>query len=435
MNLIWNPEYETMDREQLRALQFERLQMALRWAYNNVPLYRERWAESGLKPQDIKSLDDLSKVPFTTKADYRKHSPYGLFAVPLERVVRIQSSSGTTSAPTVVGYTRGDLNTWAELCARVSVAGGARAHDVAQIAFGYGLFTGALGMHAGLERVGTTVIPASTGNTRRQLTIMRDYKTTLIVCTPSYAMYIAEAAPELGFDFKDLRLRVGLFGSEPWTNELRDQIESRLNISATDNYGLSEVMGPGISGECQMKDGLHINEDHFVVEVVDPATGEPVPEGAQGELVFTSLTREATPVVRYRTGDLCSITTAPCVCGRTFARHTKVFARADDMLIIRGVNVYPSQVEAVLMAVEGVEPHFQIVLSNRGPLDEMEVQIEVQPSFFPDAVRGLRKFEQKVEEALRQELGVRARVKLVEPKTLPRYEGKARRVLDNRSHV
>jgi phenylacetate-CoA ligase len=435
MNLIWNPEYETMDREQLRALQFERLQMALRWAYNNVPLYRERWAESGLKPQDIKSLDDLSKVPFTTKADYRKHSPYGLFAVPLERVVRIQSSSGTTSAPTVVGYTRGDLNTWAELCARVSVAGGARAHDVAQIAFGYGLFTGALGMHAGLERVGTTVIPASTGNTRRQLTIMRDYKTTLIVCTPSYAMYIAEAAPELGFDFKDLRLRVGLFGSEPWTNELRDQIESRLNISATDNYGLSEVMGPGISGECQMKDGLHINEDHFVVEVVDPATGLPVPEGAQGELVFTSLTREATPVVRYRTGDLCSITTAPCVCGRTFARHTKVFARADDMLIIRGVNVYPSQVEAVLMAVEGVEPHFQIVLSNRGPLDEMEVQIEVQPSFFPDAVRGLRKFEQKVEEALRQELGVRARVKLVEPKTLPRYEGKARRVLDNRSHV
>ena len=435
MNLIWNPEYETMDREQLRTLQFERLQMAIRWAYNNVPFHRERWTEVGLKPQDIKSLDDLAKVPFTTKKDYRRHSPYGLFAVPLERVVRIQSSSGTTSAPTVVGYTRGDLNTWAELCARVSVAGGARAHDVAQIAFGYGLFTGALGMHAGLERVGTTVIPASTGNTRRQLTIMRDYKTTLLVCTPSYAMYIAEAAPELGFDFKDLRLRVGLFGSEPWTNELRDEIEKRLNISATDNYGLSEVMGPGISGECQMKDGLHINEDHFVVEVVDPATGEPVPEGTQGELVFTSLTREASPVVRYRTGDLCSITTSPCVCGRTFARHTKVFARADDMLIIRGVNVYPSQVEAVLMAVEGVEPHFQILLSNRGPLDEMEVQIEVQPSFFPDAVRGLRKFEQSVEEALKQELGVRARVKLVEPKTLPRYEGKAQRVIDKRSHV
>ena len=363
------------------------------------------------------------KVPFTTKSDYRKHSPYGLFAVPLERVVRIQSSSGTTSAPTVVGYTRGDLNTWAELCARVSVAGGARAHDVAQIAFGYGLFTGALGMHAGLERVGTTVIPASTGNTRRQLTIMRDYKTTLLVCTPSYAMHIAEAAPELGFDFKDLRLRVGLFGSEPWTNALRDEIEKRLNISATDNYGLSEVMGPGISGECQMKDGLHINEDHFVVEVVDPATGEPVPEGTQGELVFTSLTREASPVVRYRTGDLCSITTAPCVCGRTFARHTKVFARADDMLIIRGVNVYPSQVEAVLMAVEGVEPHFQILLSNRGPLDEMEVQIEVQPSFFPDAVRSLRKFEQNVEEALKQELGVRARVKLVETQDPPPLRG------------
>jgi phenylacetate-CoA ligase len=435
MNFIWNPEYETMDREKLRSLQFERLQMSLRWAYNNVPLYRERWMEAGLKPHDIKSLDDIVKVPFTTKTDYRKHSPYGLFAVPLERVVRIQSSSGTTSAPTVVGYTRGDLNTWAELCARVCVAGGARAHDVAQIAFGYGLFTGALGMHAGLERIGTTVIPASTGNTRRQLTIMRDYQTTLLVCTPSYAMYIAEAAPELGFDFKDLRLRVGLFGSEPWTNELREEIERRLNISATDNYGLSEVLGPGISGECQMKDGLHINEDHFVVEVVDPATGERVPEGTQGELVFTSLTREASPVVRYRTGDLCSLTTAACPCGRTTARHTKVFARADDMLIIRGVNVYPSQVEAVLMAIEGVEPHFQIVLSNRGPLDEMDVQVEVQPSFFPDEVRGLRKFEQSVEEALKQELGVRARVKLVEPKTIPRYEGKAKRVIDNRSHV
>jgi phenylacetate-CoA ligase len=336
------------------------------------------------------------------------------------------------SRPTVVGYTRGDLNTWAELCARVVIAGGARPQDVAQVAFGYGLQTGAFGLHHGLERIGAMVIPASTGNTRRQLTIMRDYSTTVLVCTPSYAMYIADSADDLGFNIDDLSLRAGLFGAEPWTNRVREELERRLGITASDNYGLSEVIGPGVSGECFTKEGLHINEDHFIVEVVDPATGEAVPEGKEGELVFTSLTKEAVPVLRYRTGDLASVTFRPCACGRTLARHTKVYARTDDMIIVRGVNVFPSQVEDVLMEVEGVEPHFQIVLDRKDKLDEMVVQIEVDPSFFPDAMRRLVEFERHVEDRLQEELGVRARVKLVEPKTVPRHTGKARRVLDRR---
>jgi phenylacetate-CoA ligase len=432
MNQIWNPEYEMMGRDELLDLQFKRLQMTLRWAVANVPLYRETWTKVGLKPQDIRSLDDLTKIPFTNKEHFKQSYPYGMFAVPLERVVRVHASTGTMSRPTVVGYTRGDLNTWAELCARVVMAGGARPQDVAQVAFGYGLQTGAFGLHHGLERIGAMVIPASTGNTRRQLTIMRDYSTTVLVCTPSYAMYIADSAHDLGFDIDDLSLRAGLFGAEPWTNRVREELERRLSITASDNYGLSEVIGPGVSGECFTKEGLHINEDHFIVEVVDPTTGEAVPEGKEGELVFTSLTKEAVPVLRYRTGDLASVTFRPCACGRTLARHTKVYARTDDMIIVRGVNVFPSQVEDVLMEVEGVEPHFQIVLDRKDKLDEMVVQIEVDPSFFPDAMRRLVEFERHVEDRLQEELGVRARVKLVEPKTVPRHTGKARRVLDRR---
>jgi phenylacetate-CoA ligase len=304
---------------------------------------------------------------------------------------------------------------------------------VAQVAFGYGLQTGAFGLHGGLERIGASVIPASTGNTRRQLTIMRDYHSTLLVCTPSYAMYIAESASELGFDFENLDLRVGLFGAEPWTNNLRDELERRMGIVASDNYGLTELMGPGLSGECEVRDGLHINEDHFIVEVVDPATGELLPEGKEGELVFTSLTKEAVPVVRYRTGDLASVTFRPCACGRTMARHTKVYARTDDMIIVRGVNVFPSQIEDVLMEIEDVEPHFQVLLDRKGSLDEMVVQVEVEPAFFPDAMKRLVEFERHIEDRLQEELGVRARVKLVEPKTLPRHTGKARRVVDRRT--
>jgi len=428
--MIWNTEYETMEREALRRLQFQRLQMTLRWIHNSVPFYRKAWGEVDLEPGDIKSLDDLHRVPFTNKEHFREAYPYGLFAVPMEQVVRIHSSTGTSAKPVVVGYTRGDLNTWAELCARVAVAGGARAHDIAQVAFGYGLPTGAFGLHAGLERMGAGVIPASTGNTRRQLTIMRDYKTTVLVCTPSYAMYIAEAAAESGMDPLELDLRVGLFGAEPWTNRIREELESRLGVSAADNYGLSEVIGPGLSGECEMKDGLHVAEDHFIVEVIDPETGEAVPEGEEGELVFTSLTKEALPVVRFRTGDLATLSERACACGRTMARHSKVHARTDDMFIVRGINLFPGQVEAALMDIEHVEPHFQVVLHRKkGALDEMEVQVEVEPSYHAEATRQLVEFERRVEDRLQEELGLRARAKLVEPQSVPRYTGKARRVI------
>lgn len=427
--MIWNSEYETMSREALRNLQFQRLQMSLRWVYQNVPFYRKMWDEMGLEPGDIKSLKDLQLMPFTAKEHFMEAYPYGMFAVPMERVVRVHSSTGTSAKPVVVGYTRGDLYTWAELCARVAVAGGARAHDVAQIAFGYGLPTGAFGLHAGLERIGAGVIPASTGNTRRQLTIMRDYKTTVLVCTPSYAMYIADSGAEEDIDFSELDLRVGLFGAEPWTNRVREELESRLGVSASDNYGLSEVIGPGLSGECEMKDGLHIAEDHFIVEVIDPETGEPVPEGKEGELVFTSLTKEALPVVRFRTGDLATLSEQLCACGRTNARHSKVHARTDDMFIVRGINIFPYQVEAALMDIEHVEPHYQVVLHSQGALDEMEVQVEVDPDYYPEVGRRLVEFERQVEDRLQEELGLRARAKLVEPHTVARHTGKARRVI------
>jgi phenylacetate-CoA ligase len=432
MNEIWNHEYETMSRDELRDLQYKRLQMTLRWVYDNVPFHRDRWQAMKLKPADIRSLDDIAKIPFSYKSDFRQAYPYGLFALPLEKVLRVHASSGTTSNPTVVGYSRGDLSTWSELCARVAVAGGAHSHDVAQIAFGYGIFTGAFGMHAGLERIGATVIPASTGNTHRQLHIMRDFKTTVLVGTPSYALHMADQAPQLGYDLDELSLRVGLFGAEPWTNQMRDKIEQRLSISATDNYGVSEVMGPGISFECWNKDGLHVNEDHFFVECIDPETGEPVPDGKEGELVFTSLSKEALPVIRYRTGDLAGLNYRPCACGRTFCRHTKVFARTDSMLVVRGVNVYPQQIEAVLLDIEKIEPHYQIVVTREGALDQLEVLIEVEPSFLSDAVKQLQAFQEHVEEKLRQELGMRPRVRLVEPRTIPRSELKTERVVDKR---
>jgi phenylacetate-CoA ligase len=432
MNEIWNHEYETMGRDELRELQFKRLQMTLRWAYDNVPFHRDRWMAAKLKPADIRSLDDVTKLPFSQKKDFREAYPYGLFALPLEKVLRVHASSGTTSNPTVVGYSRGDLNTWSELCARVAIAGGARSHDVAQIAFGYGLMTGGFGMQAGLERIGATVIPASTGNTQRQLHIMKDFKTTVLVGTPFYALHIADAAPGLGYDLDALDLRVGLFGSEPWTNQVRAEIERRMHISAADIYGVSEVIGPGISYECWNKDGLHVNEDHFLVEVIDPETGEAVPDGKEGELVFTSLTKEALPVIRYRTGDLASVSYRPCACGRVFARHSKVYSRTDDMMVIRGINVYPQQIEAVLMEIEKIEPHYQIVVTREGALDQLEVQIEVEPAFFSDAVKKLMGFQEHVEEKLRQELGIRPRVRLVEPRTIPRAAGKSQRVIDRR---
>jgi phenylacetate-CoA ligase len=435
MNDIWNPEYETMGREELRELQFKRLQMTLRWAYDNVPFHRDRWTALKLKPGDIRSLEDIVKLPFTVKTDFRAAYPYQLFALPLEKVVRIHSASSTISDPAVVGYSRGDLNTWSELCARVAVAGGARSHDVAQICFEYGMTTGAFGMHAGLERVGATVIPASTGNTQRQLQIMRDFRTTVLVGSPSYALHLAEVAPRLGFDLDRLALRVALLGSEPWTNEQREELERRTGMSASDIYGLSEVMGPGISFECWNKDGLHVNEDHFLVEVVDPETGEPLPDGKEGELVFTSLTKEALPVIRYRTGDLATLSRRPCACGRVFARHTKVFARTDDMLILGGVNVYPASIEAVLHDLEGVAPNYRVILYTEEGLDKMEIQIEVDSSFFSDTVRKLQAFQRHVEERMRQELGIRPRVRLVEPRSLPRNMDRRERLVDQRKRA
>jgi phenylacetate-CoA ligase len=430
--MIWNPEYETLPRGKLKELQFTRLKTTLKWAYERVPFYRKKFEEKEVSPKDIRSLEDIVKLPFTEKEDIRDNYPYGLFAVPLQTVVRIHSSSGTTGKPIVVGYTRGDINTWAELTARIASAGGVTSSDVCQISFGYGLFTGGFGLHYGLERIGATVVPISAGNTERQIMIMKDFKTTVLICTPSYAFYIAEVGEEMGVDFSSLPLRLGLFGAEPWSEGMRREIEKRLGISATDNYGLTEVMGPGVSGECEAKEGLHVNEDHFLVEVVDPKTGEPLPSGKVGELVFTSLTKEAFPVIRYRTRDLSYLIDEPCSCGRTFVRMAKVRGRTDDMIVVRGVNVFPSQVESVLTEIEGVEPHFQIVVDRERALDKMEVLVEVSEKIFPDAMRKLVEFERKIEEKLQAVLGVKAEVKLVEPKTFARTAGKAKRVVDRR---
>jgi phenylacetate-CoA ligase len=430
--MIWNPEYETLPRGKLKELQFTRLKTTLKWAYERVPFYRKKFEEKGVNPKDIRSLEDIVKLPFTEKEDIRDNYPYGLFAVPLQTVVRIHSSSGTTGKPIVVGYTRGDINTWAELTARIASAGGVTSSDVCQISFGYGLFTGGFGLHYGLERIGATVVPISAGNTERQIMIMKDFKTTVLICTPSYAFYIAEVGEEMGVDFSSLPLRLGLFGAEPWSEGMRKEIEKRLGISATDNYGLTEVMGPGVSGECEAKEGLHVNEDHFLVEVVDPKNGEPLPPGKVGELVFTSLTKEAFPVIRYRTRDLSYLIDEPCSCGRTFVRMAKVRGRTDDMIVVRGVNVFPSQVESVLTEIEGVEPHFQIVVDRERALDKMEVLVEVSEKIFPDAMRKLVEFERKIEEKLQAVLGVKAEVKLVEPKTFARTAGKAKRVVDRR---
>jgi phenylacetate-CoA ligase len=430
--MIWNPEYESMPREKLTELQLHRLQTTAAWAYGQVDVYRRRMDEQGVAPAQIRSIDDVRRLPFTTKDDLRDNYPYGLFAVPLDQVVRVHSSSGTTGKPIVVGYTRADINTWTEIVARMVTAAGVHEADVAQVAFGYGLFTGGFGLHYGLERVGATVIPASSGNTERQIDLMRDFGTTALISTNTYALHIAEVGEELGVDFSKLPLRVGLFGAEPMSDAMRAQIERRLSIVATDNYGLSEVMGPGVAGECEAKSGLHIAEDHFLVEVIDPDTGEAVPAGEQGELVFTSLTKEAFPVLRYRTRDLSHLVFEPCSCGRTTVRMAKVRERTDDMFIVRGVNVFPSQVEDVLSGIEGVEPHYQIVLERRGGLDDMEVQVEVEERFFADRMVEMMAFQKRIAGRLYTVLGLHPKVKLVEPGSLPRTDGKARRVIDRR---
>ncbi|MDF1542438.1 MAG: phenylacetate--CoA ligase [Anaerosomatales bacterium] len=430
--MIWNPEYETMARADLEELQLRRLQTTVAWVYERVPYYRTALDERGVKPRDIRSLADVAQLPFTDKTALRDTYPFGLFAVPLDQVVRIHSSSGTTGKPIVVGYTKGDIATWTELTARVASAAGVRSTDLAQMAFGYGMFTGGFGMHYGLERIGATVIPASAGNTERHLMMMQDFGTTVLISTPSYALYLAEVGQKLGIDFQTMPLRLGLFGAEPCSDAARREIEANLFIRATDNYGLSEVMGPGVSGECECDCGLHINEDHFFVEIVDPVTGEPRGEGEEGELVITPLTKEAFPVLRYRTHDLTVLDRTPCECGRTLVRMNKVRQRTDDMLIIRGVNVFPSQIEDVLFKIEDVRPHYLIVVDRKHGLDDIELRLEVAEEVFSDIMADMVAFTKNVSERLHSVLGLNVKVTLVEPGTIERTAGKARHVLDLR---
>ncbi len=430
---IWDPQHECMSREELEQLQLERLQATLNRAYKNVTCYRTKFNESGIVPEDVNSLADLAKLPFTTKEDLRVNYPYGMFAVPLREVVRIHSSSGTTGKPTVVGYTRHDLKAWSNLVARFMTAAGVTHDDVVQIAFGYGMFTGAFGLHYGSETIGAAVIPMSGGNTEKQIMIMQDYKTTALVCTPSYAITIADRIDALGIDPKLLSLKVGLFGGEPWSEAMRREIESRLNVSATDNYGLSEIIGPGVAGECRYKCGMHISEDAFLPEIIDPETCEVLPPGSVGELVLTTLCKEAFPMIRYRTRDITSLDYATCECGRTLVRMKKTMGRSDDMLIIKGVNVFPSQIEEVLIAIEGCKPHYQLVVDRKGALDVLEVCIEVTENIFFDEMKRQRAFLEMVEKKIDSVLGVGVTVKLVEPNSIPRHEGKAARVIDKRS--
>ncbi|TYB32733.1 MAG: phenylacetate--CoA ligase [Flexistipes sinusarabici] len=431
--MIWDDEFETLPREALEALQLKRLKNIVEKVYATVPFYRQRFNEFGITPDNIKSLADLQKLPFTTKQDLRDNYPFGMFAVPKEQVVRIHASSGTTGKPTVVGYTKRDIDTWAEIMARTFSAAGVKKGDVLQNAYGYGLFTGGLGAHYGAELLGASVIPMSGGNSKKQVMIMKDFGTTAVSCTPSYALNLYEVAQEEGVELKDLPVRVGIFGAEPWTDSIRKNIEDKWNIDALDIYGLSEVIGPGVGFEClEAKKGMHINEDHFLVEIIDPETGEVKPFGEDGELVFTTITKEAMPVIRYRTRDITRLIKEPCLCGRTFVRMEKVTGRTDDMIIVRGVNVFPSQIESILMETKGTLSHYQLVVDRVNNLDTLEVWVEVGEEFFSDEIKVLQQFSKSLERSIKDIIGVSAKVKLVEPKTLERSQGKAQRVIDKR---
>lgn len=429
----WEEEIETLPRIGLQSIQLRRLQHLVARVYKTVKPYRDKMEAKGVRPEDIKSLDDLSKLPFTVKADLRDNYPFGLFTVPLDEVVRVHASSGTTGKPTVVGYTEKDIDLWASVMARALACAGAHKGDMVHNAYGYGLFTGGLGAHYGVEKMGATVIPVSGGNTKRQITIMRDFGSTVLLSTPSYALNLADAMDEMQVDRAKLSLRVGIFGAEPWSENMREEVERKLNIKAVDIYGLSEVMGPGVAMEClQTTRGMHVFEDHFLPEIIDPESGEVLPPGEQGELVFTTLTKEAFPIIRYRTKDISRLIYDTCECGRTLVRMEKVTGRSDDMLIIRGVNVFPSQVEHVLMGIEGVEPHYQIVVEREGNLDTMLIQVEVSGAVFSDEIRVLEKLSKRIEAEIKDMLGVTCKVKLVEPRTIQRSEGKAQRVIDKR---
>lgn len=439
--MIWNEAIETMARPELETLQSERLVKLAAYVYERVPFYRQKFAEAGIQPSDIKGLEDLTKLPFTRKSDLRDNYPFGLFAVPMNEVIRTHASSGTTGKPTVVGYTRQDIQTWAEVCARCFGLSGAKPGDVFQNAYGYGLFTGGLGMHYGAEHMGLNTIPVSGGNTARQMLLLQDFKTDVMACTPSYALTLADALLDAGINPADLPVRVFILGAEPWTDEMQAEIEAKLHADAVNIYGLSEIIGPGVSNECvTVKNGMHIMEDHFLPEIINPDTGEPLPAGEVGELVFTTLTKEASPFIRYRTGDLCTLTYEPSPCGRTHARMSRVLGRADDMLIIRGVNVFPSQIEAAMIGLEELSPHYRLIVTRENRLDTLEVQPEVTEAFYSsvgadgfgesDTVRALTKH---IAHELHSALLINTQVTLLPPGQAPRSEGgKIKRVEDKR---
>jgi len=431
--MMWNEEFETLPRKALESLQLKRLQQTVARVAETVPLYRDSFKRSGLSADKLTTLEHLQDLPFTVKQDMRDNYPYGLFAVPLEEIVRIHASSGTTGKPTVVGYTRKDIDNWSEMMARSFVAAGTHKGDVIHNAYGYGLFTGGLGAHYGAERVGASVIPMSGGNSKKQLMIMQDFGSTVLTCTPSYSLYLAEIAAEEGIDIRSLKLKVGIFGAEPWSEQMRGEIEAALNLKAIDIYGLSEILGPGVGIEClEAQAGLHIWEDHFIPEIIDPDTCQVLPEGERGELVITTITKEGIPLIRYRTRDITRIISEPCVCGRTHRRLERMSGRSDDMMIIRGVNVFPSQIESVIFNIEGVEPHYQLIIDREENLDTLEVQVEVNEQTFSDEVKVLQTLANNIRHEIKVMLGVTCKVRLVEPKTLARSEGKAKRVIDNR---
>ena len=431
--MIYNEDFETLPREVLEALQLKRLKQVAERVYHTVGFYHRKFEEAHVTPDDIQSLADLGRLPFTIKQDLRDNYPFGLFSVPMSNIVRLHASSGTTGKPTVVAYTKRDIETWAELMARSFAAAGLTKNDIIHNAYGYGLFTGGLGAHYGAEKLGASVIPMSGGSTKKQIMLLQDFGPTAICCTPSYLLFLSEVGEEMGVDMRSLRLRVGILGAEPWSERIRQEIEKRLDITALDIYGLSEIMGPGVAMECiEGRHGLHVFEDNFIVEVIDPATGEVLPYGEKGEIVFTTLTKEAFPLIRYRTRDISRLMPEVCKCGRTFVRMERVSGRSDDMLIIRGVNVFPSQIESVLMEIEGLEPHYQLIVDREGSLDTLEVRVEVSENIFSDEVRKLQNIEKRIVKDVKDIIGVSVKVKLVEPKSLQRFEGKAQRVIDKR---
>ena len=430
--MIWNESIECASREEMRKIQSERLIDTVQRVYQSVPAYRRKMQEAGMVPGDIKSIDDLAKLPFTTKSDLRDNYPFGMFTVPMSEIVRIHASSGTTGKSTVVGYTRKDLRVWAEVVSRTLMMAGVHREDMVQIAYGYGLFTGGLGMHYGCENIGASVIPISGGNTEKQLQLMQDFGTTVLACTPSYSLFLAEEMEASGIKKEDLKLRVGIFGAEPWTENMRREIESKLGIKAIDIYGLSEIIGPGVSCECEFQAGMHVNEDHFIPEIIDPETLKPLPEGAVGELVFTTVTKEGIPLIRYRTRDLTRLNFEKCQCGRTLVRMEKCKGRSDDMLIIRGVNVFPSQIESVLLEMSETAPHYLLIVERENNLDILKVMVEVQEQFFSDEIKMLESLRKKITHKIQSTLGISVEVKLVEPRTIERTAGKAKRVIDNR---